>query len=266
MLTVIDYLGNITFRVVRLGSGLLGFAYSAARSPFVERGLGSRVFGHVLRKQVYFTGIQALPIIFITALVFGSTLIVPMAFALHMVGMTSLAWPAVIFVLIRQFSPLLLAIIVIARSGAAVATEISYMKLNNELQAMDAMGMNTDYIVVLPRLLGITVATTVLYIAFNVFAILGGYAVAKAALLEARFLDLGIFFQTLHILDIAEGVIKAVVFGLSIAMVSTYQGFTLKRSMTEIPQIATRGVVQSILLCFILNFIITLVFLLGRGS
>ncbi|MHC4660894.1 MAG: ABC transporter permease [Planctomycetota bacterium] len=266
MLSLIDHIGVRSIRGIRLALGLIEFAYSALISPFAERGSGRRIFRDVLRKQVYFTGIQALPIIFITALVFGCTLIVPIAFALNAIGMTDVAWPAVIFILVRQFSPLLLAVIVIARSGAAVATEISYMKLNQELDAMDVMGMNTDYIVVLPRLLGITTATVVLFVAFNVFAVLGGFAMAKAILLEAQFLELGIFFKTIHGLDILEGVLKAASFGLAIALVSSYQGFTLKRAMTEIPQIATRGVVQSILLCFILNLIITVGFLLARGS
>lgn len=211
----------------------------------------------VLYRQIYFTGIEALSKIAIIGTLIGIVTITQVA---NIVGLNAvLTGRILIWTVVRELGPLFVAIIVIARSGTAIASELGSMKVNKEVDSLRIMGINPmDYLIV-PRIVGITVAVSILTFYFQIMAIAGGLAFTSV------FMDIPFsqylkgIFSALSLFEVVVSLLKSLVFGLLISTVSCYQGFSVQSSITEIPQAARRAVMQSLLLVFIFGGIITVI-------
>lgn len=219
-------------------------------------------FGHgrvpvrlVLYKQIYFTGLQALSIIVSIAVILGTVII---AQVVSLVGANgSLAGKILVWVVLRELAPLLTAMIVIARSGTAIATELGYMRINGEIDAIEMMGIPTGRYLILPRLCGVTTAVVVLTIYFVLTAFTGGFLVASLG----WHIPYDQFFQgILASLGTKEVVVlftKSIFFGLFISAACCCYGLRVRKSATEVPQVATRAVITSLFAVFLLDGLIT---------
>lgn len=225
-----------------------------------ERRKGFSLVFEITLRQIYFTGIQAVRVVTVVSLALGAVTIIQAGSRLAFMGGAELEVivPVLVVVIFRELGPLLTAIIVIGRSGTAIATELGNMIISHELEAIEIMGLNPIYFIVTPRVIGVTIAVICLTIFFNAIALLGGFWVSKlilpitfpAFLLELqKVLSAGEFFF---------GFLKSAVFGLLIALSCTYHGLTVRHSSIEVPQVATRGVVSAILFCFATNALLTI--------
>lgn len=211
----------------------------------------------VLYKQVYFTGIEALSKMTIIGTLIGLVIITQVT---NLVGSNAeltgkiLAWTVV-----RELGPLLAAIIIIARSGTAIASELGSMKVNKEMENLRAMGIDPMDYLLIPRIFGITLSVFIITFYFQITAVAGGLAITSI-LKDIPFLQhIKGIFTALSFFEIAVSLLKSLVFGVLISTVSCYQGFNVKSSITEIPQAATRAVMQSLFFVFIFDGIITLI-------
>ncbi|MBI4833638.1 MAG: ABC transporter permease [Planctomycetes bacterium] len=232
--------------------------YTVLKSVLVEGHHGKRLIFQNIALQIYFTAIQAMSIIIITGVIIGTAVLVELAIILPRFGAESHMERMFVIVVVRELIPIMTALIVIGRSGTAMATELGNMKLNRELELMDSVGINTDYFLVLPRLIGIIVSIMCLTIIFNVSALVGGFLFAgifKPTAIGIVFKDL---LLTVDYRDIIISMLKAFLFGWVIAIVNCSHGLSVKRSFTEIPQVTTTGVVNSIIFCFVINIFISL--------
>ena len=177
-------------------------------------------------------------------------------------GGTQFISTILVVVVIRELGPLLTAFIVIGRSGTAIAAELGNMIVAHELEAIRVMGINPIYFIVAPRIIGVTVAVICLTIYFNAVALVGGFVFSELILPT----DLPIFLNeliiSLTLTDLVFGILKSAVFGLLTELTCTYHGLTVRYSSTEVPQVATRGVVSAILAIIIFNVSLTLLFYL----
>jgi phospholipid/cholesterol/gamma-HCH transport system permease protein len=211
----------------------------------------------VFYKQIYFTGIEAMSKVAAIGILIGIVIITQIV---NLVGSNAvLTGKILIWTVVRELGPLLAAIIIIARSGTAISSELGSMKVNREADSLRIMGINpVDYLIV-PRVAGITISVFILAFYFQVIAIAGGLAFTSV------FLDLSFsqhlkgIFSALKLFEVLVSLFKSLVFGLSISIVSCYQGFSVEASITEIPQAATRAVMQSLFLVFIFDGIITVI-------
>jgi len=227
------------------------------KSAFLEK--SGNIRGVALR-QVLFTGVEALKVVSVIALLMGAAVIVETFSILPGVGGKSVMGNVLVVVVIRELGPILTAFIVIGRSGTAISTEIGYMVVNHEMQALEMMGINPLRYVVLPRLIGVAVAIACLSFYFNIIALFGGYGVARFFVnypFVSYITDLG---HAMNGWDLLMSGIKCLSFGFMVALVCSYEGFSVRFSFTEIPQATTRAVVKSIYFCFIINILITSLF------
>lgn len=218
------------------------------------------VFGVYLR-QLYFTGLEACRIILVTALLIG-TVVITQIISIAGAGSESLTGRVIVWIVVRELAPLMTAIIVIARSGTAIAAELSQMKIGGEIEALEALGIPTAHYLIMPRIFGVATAVLILTVYFEIAALLGGFLVASLGWhLPWELYAQGVF-SVLTIAELAASLAKSALFGLFIAAICCRQGLGVGRSVTQIPQAATRGVMQSLFLLFALDGIISLFFLL----
>jgi phospholipid/cholesterol/gamma-HCH transport system permease protein len=228
-----------------------------------ERKKGFSLVFEITLRQVYFTGVQALRVVAVISLALGTVIIVQIGTQLSFLGGgIEFIVPILVLILFRELGPLLTAIIVVGRSGTAIATELGNIVIAHELEAIEVMGINPVYFIVTPRIIGVTVAVICLTIIFITIGLLGGFWVSKLILpitFDAFLRELEI---ALSAADLLAGFLKSLIFGVLIALTCTYYGLTVRYSSIEVPQAATRGVVSAMLFCFATNALLTVLFYL----
>jgi phospholipid/cholesterol/gamma-HCH transport system permease protein len=213
----------------------------------------------VILRQIIFTGIDAIPVISSIALMLGAIVIIQSVTQLPKVGGDEFIGKILVLVVIRELGPILTVFVVIGRSGSAIPTELGNMKINSEIEALEVMGIDLIRYIVMPRILGFVVSTVALVIYFDVVAIIGGFFISKMSI-TTYFLDfLIIIIKSLTFTDISISAVKGMVFGLTVAVVGCYHGLSVQRSITEVPQQTTKAIINSIIICFILNSLITII-------
>jgi len=236
--------------------------YLAFKEIVAEREKGFSLVLEITLRQIYFTGVEALKVVTLVSLALGTIVIVEVGSQMALMGGVPFISTILVVVIIRELGPLLTAIIVIGRSGTAIAAELGNMIVAHELEAIRVMGINPVYFIVTPRIIGVTIAVICLTIYFNAVALLGGFVVSKLILPA----DLPVFLRelmvSLTVTDLVLAILKSAAFGLLIALTCTYHGLTVRYSSIEVPQVATRGVVSAILSIVIFNVLLTLLFYL----
>jgi phospholipid/cholesterol/gamma-HCH transport system permease protein len=235
--------------------------FSAFRSVAITLRNGARPVFSVYLRQVYFCGLEAVRIILAMALVIGTVIIAQTASA---AGGSSgfLTGKLMTWIVVRELGPLLVAIIVIARSGTAVAAELSQMKIGAELEYLSGLGIPTGDYLVMPRIMGMTTALVMLTVYFEVTAIMGGFLVASLGWHVPYELYSQGVFSVLSVEGVAASLGKSALFGLLVSATCCKQGLSVGRSVTQIPQAATRAVMQSLFLVIVLDGFMSLLYLI----
>jgi phospholipid/cholesterol/gamma-HCH transport system permease protein len=220
---------------------------------FRRRQVGFRV----LVMQILFTGIEAFGIAAAMALAIGAAINLIGSSLLAEFGQGKLMYTILIVVIARELGPLLTAFIVIARSGTAIATELGGMAVGHEIEAYVAVGVNPIAYLAAPRFLGVVVSMVVLDVYFNVFGLLGSFAVVQVL----RPIGFDEYFRNLFAAltpgDLLSGFAKSLVFGVIISVVSLYRGFAVERSVTEVPVAGIKAVGSSFMLCIFADVAMT---------
>jgi phospholipid/cholesterol/gamma-HCH transport system permease protein len=212
-------------------------------------------------RHAYETGYQAVPVVAVIAFLISVISAYIGAQQLRPYGAEIFTVDLVALGVLRELGVLLTAIMVAGRTGSAFAAEIGVMKLNDEVDALESMGVNPYEVLVLPRVLGLVIALPLLTIVANFMGLLGG------GLLARYLIDLPWpqFFQRL---DEAigpttfwAGMVKAPVFGLLIGLVGTFRGLQVTGSSRELGRLTTVAVVQSIFLVIFADALFAIFFL-----
>lgn len=232
----------LTYRLISL----------SIKSPAQGRALVRKV----IFEQVFFTAIQALPLIIPIALILGSTLIAQFT---KLSGQYDPGKLMVILV-IRELGPIITALLVILRSATSVTIELGYMGVLHEIEAIEMAGVDPLRVVCVPRLIGITSALLSLFIVFDLFAILGGYLIVWVF----TYAPVGSFFnqitKAITATDIIVGIIKAFCFGITITVTSLYHGLKTHHRITDIPPATSKAAVECFFYCIMINIFISLLF------
>ncbi len=219
--------------------------------------VGRRAKLDVIYKQIYFTGIEAFPIIFWLALMFGIIIVTEALSILPKLGGELIIGQVLVWIVIRELGPIFAAIVVIARSGTAIASELGSMKINNEIAALEIMGIDPDDYLVMPRVIGAAISILVLTFYFEAVTILGGYLLAGFGERIAFGEYTSSLLEAMGLLEVGVSLIKGMIFGLIIGGVCSYHGLKVGRSITEIPQETTKAVISSLFLVFVSSALIT---------
>jgi phospholipid/cholesterol/gamma-HCH transport system permease protein len=213
-----------------------------------------------IARHVYETGITAIPIVSLIA--FLITVIIA-----YIAAQQAREYGAEIFVVdivtvgvLRELAVLLTAIIVAGRSGSAFAAEIGAMKLNEEVDALHAIGVEPHEVLILPRVIGLVVALPLLTVIADGIGLTGGALLCKWLLDMPLPLYLDRMQDAISPTTFWVGIIKAPFFGLLIALSGTYRGLQVRDSSRELGRLTTVAVVQSIFLVIFANAIFAIVF------
>ncbi|HKU16646.1 MAG TPA: MlaE family lipid ABC transporter permease subunit [Steroidobacteraceae bacterium] len=213
-----------------------------------------------ITRHIYETGIQAIPIVSLIAFLISVIVAYLGAQQLRTFGAEIFTVDLVAIAVLREMGVLLTAIIVAGRSGSAFAAEIGVMRLNEEIDALHAMGVDPWEVLVLPRLIGLLIALPLLTIVADAMGLAGG------ALLSSLLLDISLTQFIPRLQDALApttfwaGLIKAPVFAVLIAMVGTYRGMQVRDSSRELGRLTTVAVVQSIFMVIFADAIFAVVF------
>ena len=209
------------------------------------------VINQVVRMQVKFTALDALPLTVVTAVLLGGITLLQVFGQLSTYGAEDYLSQLLAKLVIRELGPLLVGVIVIGRSGTAIAAEMASMKLSGEVDALVATGMNPIQYLLVPRMLGGMVSVFTLIVFFDAAALLGGFFLAWLRLPLSFAYFLNGLSGVIGVRELAITLLKGVVFGGAIPLLCASYGLRVKRSATEIPQAVTKGAVASLLLVFL---------------
>jgi phospholipid/cholesterol/gamma-HCH transport system permease protein len=214
-----------------------------------------------IARHVYDTGITAIPIVALIAFLISVIIAYMSAQQLRSFGAEIFVVDLVTIGVLRELGVLLTAIIVAGRSGSAYAAEIGSMKLNEEVDALQATGVDPFEALVLPRVLGLVVSLPLLTVIADLVGLVGG-AVLCASLLHMP-LDQYVnrVSQAISATTFWVGIIKAPVFAVLIGMAGTHRGMQVRGSSRELGRLTTVAVVQAIFLVILADALFAVLFM-----
>jgi phospholipid/cholesterol/gamma-HCH transport system permease protein len=260
----VDHLGAQATGMLRYTWHVWLMVYLSFRAAVYDQSQGLRQIFSVISSQIYFTGWQALPLITVLALATGGIIILQSSMQLSLLGGASMLGNLLIVVIVREVGPLITALIVIARSGTAVASEIGNMRVNREIEALESMGINPLSYIVFPRIVGGVISVVCLAFYFNVIALAGGFLVTRVIHGMPFKFYASSLAQAVSIEDVGLFFVKNCFSGMIIFVVSCYQGLLVRQSSHEVPQVTTKAVVNSIIYVTTFNMIVTTLFYLNQ--
>ena len=205
-------------------------------------------------------GPMAVPIVGLVSFLVGVTLAYTAAIVLRMFGGD--IWVADIIGLatVRESGAVMTAVVLAGRTGAAFAATLGNMKTNEEIDALETLGIPAVQFLVLPRLLAIAVMTPLLTLYANALGILGGMVVAFGLLSISPTAYWVEMLTIVDMSDVASGVIKAAAFGLIIGLSGCLRGLQAERSAAGVGRAATSAVVTAILLMVVADAVFAVLF------
>lgn len=203
--------------------------------------------------QLEQTGLNALPVVCLVTLLIGVVIT-------YLLGLQAVKYGANIFVvdgvgigITREFAPIIVAIIVAGRSGAAFTAQLGSMRLTEETDAIRTLGLSPQQVLVLPRVLALMLSLPLLVFVGDVMSLLGAMAIAHPMLDITPVAFLARLREELPVRHVLIGLAKAPVFALVIAIIGVRMGMTVARDTRALGAATTSTVVQSIVAVILLD-------------
>ena len=211
-------------------------------------------------RQVYQTGVQAIPIVCLISFLMGLVVAYQGATQLAKFGADVFVADLVTISILREMGVIMAAIMVAGRSGSAFAASLGVMKLNEELDALRVMGLDPNQVLVAPRVLGLIVALPLLTGFANLSGLAGGLFLSTAVLdiSMVQFIDRAA--ASADLTTVFVGLVKAPVFAFLIGAVGTLRGLQVTSSAEQLGRLTTVAVVQAITLIVAADAVFTFVF------
>jgi phospholipid/cholesterol/gamma-HCH transport system permease protein len=206
------------------------------------------------------TGVTAIPIVSLIAFLISVVVAYLGAQQLARFGATIFVVDLVTIAVLREMGVLLTAIIIAGRSGSAFAAEIGVMQLNEEVDALRAMGLNPIELLVVPRVVALVIALPCLTVIADAMGLAGGglLSLVQLHIPPAQFTIR--LREALSPTTFWAGLVKAPVFALLIGMVGAYRGMQVRESARELGRLTTMAVVQSIFLVILADALFAVLF------
>ncbi|MBH0205763.1 MAG: MlaE family lipid ABC transporter permease subunit [Nitrospira sp.] len=208
-----------------------------------------------LLRVIELDGVRALPITGLLTFLVGIVIAYQGAEQLRKFGTNIFIVDLVGISLVREISPLIVAILIAGRSGSAYAAEIGTMKVTEELDAVRTLGISPINLLVLPRSLALVIALPLLTVYADVLGVFGGMLVATSQLNVSFTEFLARFEEAVAVRHFLIGLAKAPFFAMIIAMVGCYQGLQIRGGVDDVGRHTTIAVVQSIFLVIVFDAI-----------
>ncbi len=260
-LTGVTFLDTIAY-LGALGSLAGRAAFATVVGPFT----GKPVRFNKAVGQAMEAGIRALPILSLITFFIGLILALQSAYELQRFGAMNFVASAVAISMTRELGPLITAIIVIGRSGSAFAAELGTMKVSEEIDALETMAIDPVHFLVAPKFIAMVVMLPCLTIWANTMGVIGGslFGVLRADFTWNGYIQSSI--DALALRDITTGLIKSVMFGVTITAVGCLEGLMTGGGAEQVGRSTTRAVVVSIFLVILVDLVFTTLFFFVGGQ
>jgi phospholipid/cholesterol/gamma-HCH transport system permease protein len=250
-----------------LGAGFLDLAevvggMGVLLGRILARSFPPRLDGLELKRNLYKMAFKSLPIVVVTALFTGAIMVIQATPIVHRLGAEGLVGWAAGFGTLREIGPLLTALMISGRVGANNTAELGTMVVTEQLDALRVLAIDPISFLVLPRFLGIVLTLFMMTLFADMLALFGA-AFASQALVHVTPMSFyrGITSGLLGFGDVANGLIKSVVFGLVIGLASCHFGLATKGGAPGVGRSVNATVVASAAGIFVLDYLVS--FLLG---
>jgi phospholipid/cholesterol/gamma-HCH transport system permease protein len=232
--------------------------------------LTGRGFGNIVRRPHYsddvlvqmdVIGFGSIPIVLLTGFFSGAIIALQMARALNTYGASSQVGSIVALTLVRELGPVLTALLVTGRNASGIASELGSMKVTEQIDAMRALGTDPVQKLVTPRLLATAIMLPALTVVADAVGLFGAYLVSVPLL---KIIPASQYwttsYQALVLNDLAQGLLKPLIFGMIIALVGCFYGLRTTGGTQGVGRATTHAVVAASIWIFFVTFLIDKIF------
>lgn len=233
--------------------GTLGlFVWDALKCMFFQKINFKRLLYHI-----NFIGVSSVSIVFLVGAAIGAVLALQSYVGLERFGSTHFVGPIVFLSMAREFGPVLTALMVIGRAGSAITAELGSMRISEQIDALETLSINPMHYLVAPRIAATTIILPFLSIICTFFGILAGYITAVYVLGINPETYTQAIRTNAKFSDLANGIIKALIFGFIIGCIATYKGFFTRGGAKGLGIATTQSVVFANVTIIITDYILT---------
>lgn len=213
-----------------------------------------------IASNIYSAGVQALPIVALLSFLIGIVLAYQMGLQLQTYGANIFIAYLSGMAIFREFSPLITAIIVAGRTSSAFTAQIGSMQINEEIDALNTMGLSPTELLVMPKVLGLIIVFPLLIFWSDIFSILGAMMMSKSMLHVSYFDFLARLKDSVGLDQMMLGLYKAPVFAILVTLVGCFQGFRVQASNNTIGSQTTKSVVQALFLIIVADAAFSIIY------
>ena len=208
-------------------------------------------------RQAEKIGASSLPIISLISFFIGMVMALQSAYQMQKIQAEMYIASLVALSMIRELGPVLTALIIAGRCGAAITAEIGTMKVTEQVDALETMATNPMNYLVVPRFWALTVSLVVLTIYADFIGMLGGYVIGVHKLHIPHHMYVKMTFDPLTQSDVRNGLYKSLVFAVVICIISCFEGMRAKEGAEGVGKATTSSVVRSFVLIIACDCLLT---------
>ncbi|HEY9509580.1 MAG TPA: ABC transporter permease [Verrucomicrobiae bacterium] len=257
-----SYLGRKLFRFLLTIQGLGAFALITLGVIITKFRIAPQVIRPLIFQQISRSGLRLLPMFLFLALALGLVIIGQTVSWLTRVGAINYLGTIMVLVVVRELGPLIAALLVLSRVGAANVIELGTARAMGEVEALEALGIDPVHYLVVPRVIGMAVGIFSLTVYLIIGALFSGYL---WAFLQDVPLRPGDYFEQLanglSVMDFALLAFKTLLFGFIISIVTCYHGLAQPLRLEEVSFATVRAVAQSVIACVLLDALFIVIYL-----
>ncbi len=237
-------------------AGMAGLLFDTVYAAFRKGRTPNLSLLSQINRQILYTGVEAFWLVGSIAVLCGSAIILVAMFNMPKIGVGEYFGKILVIALVDELGPFATSLVVVGRSGTALATYIGTMRVSREVDALEVMGIDPIQFIVQPAFVGIVASVICLNLYFITIAICGGLVVAWLS----TGVPIGIYFgrvlDALQFKDAAVSILKSVAFGTIVALTSSYYGLSV-RNVRMVPIAAISAVVGSMFFTIAVNLLLS---------
>ncbi len=256
ILDLVSYIGKLIFIFTgTIGKIILFLLHSffwSFKTPFYLK----QTF-----KQILDIGFYSLPVVGLTTFFSGMVLALQTFSGFENLNSESTISKIVLTSILRELGPVLAGLMVAGRVGAKMAAEIATMRVSNQIDALETLSTRPIQYLIVPRLIASVICVPFLVMIGNIIGVFGGFIVAITKLDFSSSIYIVSTFEHLDLIDVVQGMVKALVFGIIISILSCYFGFNASGGAEGVGRATTTAVVSSSVLILTSTYFITSFFI-----
>jgi phospholipid/cholesterol/gamma-HCH transport system permease protein len=213
-----------------------------------------------IMEQAKKAGFDSLPIVSLVSLFIGFIFALQTAYFMQRMGSEIYIASLVALALVRELGPVITALVVAGRVGAAITAELGSMQVTEQIDALETLATNPIKYLVVPRFVALSLMLPLLTLYADIIGIFGSYLICVYKLGISGGMYIHVTFDALLYKDLFTGLLKTVFFGMIIAFVSCFEGFNVEGGAEGVGQATTRSVVTSFILIIMCDCFFTAIF------